>query len=103
MYALSVVIYPVEFRRCFGEEMNSVFRAQMLAAMESGDWVEALLVWKCALLEVITVGLPLRLSDSLTIATVLSASITPLVFLSLIWSLKHSPVLSFLLRRAFGI
>jgi hypothetical protein len=103
LYGLSVAIYPAEFRRCFGEEMTSVFREQMLAAMETGDWLETLLVWKCALVEVLTVGLPLRLADSLTIATVLSASITPLVFLSLIWSLKHSPVLSFLMRRAFGI
>ena len=103
MHALLVAVYPAEFRSRFGQEMNAVFREQMLAAGKTGDWLEALLIWKYALRDAILVGLPLRLSDPLTVASLLSASITPLVFHSLIWSLQNSLALRTLFRRAFGI
>lgn len=103
MHAILVAVYPVEFRRRFGREMNTVFRDQMVAARKTGEWLETLLIWKYALRDVITVGLPLRLTDSLTMAAILSASITPLVFLSLIWSLENSLAIRSLFRRAFGI
>jgi hypothetical protein len=102
MHAILVAVYPAEFRRRFGEEMNTAFRDQMLAARTTGGWLEALLIWKYALRDVITVGLPLRLTDSLTMAAILSASVTPLVFLSLIWSLENSLAIRSLFRRAFG-
>ncbi len=98
-----VAVYPVEFRRRFGQEMNTVFRDQMLAARTTGEWLEMLLIWKYALRDVITVALPLRLTDSLTMAAVLSASVTPVLFLSLIWSLENSLVIRSLFRRALGI
>ena len=103
MHALLVAVYPVEFRRRFGQEMNTVFREQMLAARKTGEWLEALLIWKYALRDAIIVGLPLRLTDSLTIASILSASITPLIFISLIWSLENSLAIRSLFRRALGI
>jgi hypothetical protein len=103
VHAILLAVYPVEFRHRFGQEMNTVFRDQMLAAREAGGWLETLLVWKYELRDVITVGLPLRLTDSLTMAAILSASITPLVFLSLIWSLENSLAVGSLFRRAFGI
>jgi len=103
LHAILVAVYPVEFRRKFGREMNTVFRDQMLAARQSGGWLETLLVWTYALRDVITVGLPLRLTDSLTMAAILSASVTPLVFVSLIWSLENPLAIRGLFRRAFGI
>ena len=102
MYAILMGVYPVEFRRQFGREMNAVFREQMLAARDSGEWLESLLIWKYAVRDVIAVGLRLRLTDSLTIAVMLSASITPFIYLSLIWSLKNSLALRALVRRAIG-
>ena len=103
MHALLVAVYPVEFQRRFGPDMNIIFREQMLAARKAGDWLETLLIFKYALRDVIIVGLPLRLADSLTMAAILSASITPLVFFSLIWSLENSLAIRSLFRRAFGI
>ncbi len=50
------------------------FSHQMLAARNTGEWLETLLIWKYALRDVITVGLPLRLTDSLTMAAILSAA-----------------------------
>ncbi len=98
-----MAVYPAEFRRRFGREMNAVFRSQMLAAKEAGEWRESLLIWKHAVQDAILVGLPLRLADSLTMAALLSASITPLVFVSLIWSLDNSLAIRSIFRRAFGI
>ncbi|SPE31812.1 hypothetical protein SBA3_1810013 [Candidatus Sulfopaludibacter sp. SbA3] len=103
VHAILVAVYPVEFRRRFGREMNTIFRNQMLAATKAGEWWETLLIWKHELQDVILVGLPLRLADSLTIAAILSASITPLVFISLIWSLENSLAIRSLFRRALGI
>jgi hypothetical protein len=103
IHAILLAVYPVEFRRRFGREMNIVFRDQMLAAGTAGGWLETLLIWKYALQDVLTVGLPLRLTDSLTMAAILSASVTPVVFLSLIWSLENSLAVGSLFRRAFGL
>jgi hypothetical protein len=103
LHSILVAVYPDEFRRRFGQEMNTVFREQMLAASKTGEWLETLLIWKYALRDVLVVGLPLRLTDSSTRAAILSASITPVVFVSLVWSLENSLAVRSLLRRAFGI
>ena len=102
LHSILVVVYPVEFRRRFGQEMNTVFREQMLAASKTGELLETLLIWKYALRDVLVVGSPLRLTDSSTMAAILSASITPFVFISLAWSLENSLAIRSLLRRAFG-
>ena len=79
LHSILVVVYPVEFRRRFGQEMNTVFREQMLAAHKTGEILETLLIWKYALQDVLVVGLPLRLTESSTMAAILSASVTPVV------------------------
>ena len=103
VHALLLAIYPGDFRRRYGWEMNSIFHNQMLSATQAGEWSEALLIWRYALQDCLFVGLPLRLADSLSIAALLAASITPLVFISLTWSLENSLALRSLFRRAFGI
>ena len=99
MHAVLVAVYPLEFRQKFGQEMEAIFRDQMLDARQTGKWLETLLIWKYVLQDAIAVGVPLRLSDSLTMAAILSASITPLVFLSLMWSLENSLAICSLFRR----
>jgi hypothetical protein len=102
IYDVMVGIYPADFRHAYGEEMKLIFRDQLQAACDSRDRIELLRVWLCVLKELFTVGLPMRMSDPVVMATGLAASTTPIVFLSLLWALLHAKSLNEIVRKVFG-
>ena len=93
LYATLMRIYPAEMRRTFGQEMLMVFREQLRDATARGEKCEMLQVCRYAFTELVTVGIPSRLADSLTLAALGSLSFNSVSFCALLWALHNSKAL----------
>jgi hypothetical protein len=92
-------VYPADFRREFGPEMDEVFAMQLGAAV--GPWEAALVRWY-VFKEVFTLALPMRALDPKFVAPAVSLLGTPAVLLPLLWALNNPRTLNLLTRNVFG-
>lgn len=53
VYAALLLLYPLELRRQFGEEMLQVFADQMWDARQSRGWIGAVSVWRSVAAELL--------------------------------------------------
>jgi hypothetical protein len=102
MYRMLLFVYPKQFRHNFGAEMHMVFGEQLRTAREHKDWLELLTIWRYALKDLLTVGLPMRSTDPLTVVAVLSVAVTSTVFIPLFWALQNPLALNTLARNTFS-
>jgi hypothetical protein len=80
-------MYPRDLRRKFGPEMADVFADQIWAAWSEGGTAEALRVWRVALWELITVGLPMKVCSTRSLVTLLSMVSSLALFLLMLWGI----------------
>jgi len=99
VYGILLHVYPADFRREFGPEMDEVFATQLGATV--GPWEAALVCWY-ALKEVLTLALPMRALDPKFVVPAVSLLGTPAVLLPLLWALNNPRTLNLLTRNVFG-
>jgi hypothetical protein len=83
VYAGLLIFYPGDLRHKFGAEMADVFEAAVHDAIVERGLAGVTSLWRCALLELLTVALPLRLASNAVMAgaiSFLASSVLVLVF-----------------------
>ena len=75
LYAALLRLYPREMRQEFGPEMLSVFTDDLQDSWRTGQLPGVARVWLFALLEILTVALPMHLRNGLVILSALSLSL----------------------------
>jgi len=83
VYAGLLIFYPDDLRHKFGAEMADVFQAAMRDAIVERGPAGMISLWRCALWELLTVAVPLRLASNAAIAgaiSFLASSVLVLVF-----------------------
>jgi len=71
-YAGLLIFYPGDLRQRFGAEMTDVFQAVMRDAILQRGPAGMISLWRCALWELLTVAVPLRLASNAAIAGAIS-------------------------------
>ena len=87
-YSVLVTLYPVDLRRRFGEEMLDVFEQQLECAWAERGIRGMLLIWLCAIGELLFVALPAQLAQPIFIVPVLSLFSNSVMFLALLRQLS---------------
>jgi hypothetical protein len=67
-----LLTYPRDFRLRFGSEMATTFSDQICGEWERSGLPGVARVWRCALMEVLSVAVPLQLQNTIVIATSLA-------------------------------
>ena len=79
VYQRLVLVYPRELRARFSTDMAEVFEDQLHDASAQRGAAGIVVLWCCALVEFITVGVPERLKSNLIIAGGLSLVLSSLI------------------------
>jgi hypothetical protein len=72
IYSGILVLYPVDLRRDFGDEMTDVFAQDLAEMWHSRRLIGALSVWRRALWEVTSIAVPAQIVNSAVIAPTIS-------------------------------
>ena len=62
-YSVLLILYPLELRREFAQEMTDVFEQQLQGAWEENGLKGMCRVWLCAIGELLCVALPAQLAQ----------------------------------------
>lgn len=81
VYTGLLIFYPTDLRRKFGAEMADVFEAAVHDAIVGGGPVGVTSLWRSALLELLTVAVPLRLASNAVMAGAISFLASSVLFL----------------------
>jgi len=82
IYRLVLLLYPVEVRRRWEEDMIEAFEHQL-----EESWLDA---WSCAFAELFQVALPLWVATDIFALSFVSSSVSAMILLGLIWALGNS-------------
>lgn len=74
-YALLLLLYPREIRHEFGQEMLAVFADDLRDSWRTGQILGVANAWRIALVELVTVALPMHLRNGLVIISAVSLSL----------------------------
>jgi hypothetical protein len=102
VYRWILLLYPPDVRRTFGDEMADTFAQQLADAWEENRLASVIQVWWLALLELPAIALPRQLRRPALFIPVASLLSTTTIFVSLVWALEHSLVLSAWYHGMFG-
>jgi len=72
VYSGLLIFYPGDLHRKFGAEMTDVFQAVLRDAILQRGPAGMISLWRCALWELLTVAVPLRLASNAAIAGAIS-------------------------------
>jgi hypothetical protein len=102
VYRCLLILYPHDFREAFGDEMRCLFIELLDDALARRDCGEAIRLWRDALQEAATVGLPRLAREPAFIAFAGSLALTCIWFVPLLWALEHPFELVAATHNAFG-
>jgi hypothetical protein len=87
-YSVLLILYPVELRERFADEMVEVFEQQLQGAWEERGFIGLAHVWLWALGEVLFVALPIQMGQPIVIVPTLSLLSNSVMFLALLRTLS---------------
>ena len=87
-YSVLLILYPLELRREFAQEMTDVFEQQLQGAWEESGLKGMVRVWLRAIGELLCVALPAQLAQPVFIVPTLSLISNSLMFLVLLRQLS---------------
>jgi hypothetical protein len=89
LYKMLLFTYPSDFRLRFGSEMVATFSDLICDEWKHNGLPGVARVWRCAVAEVFSVAVPLRLRSPIVIATSLSLLLSIALFMAVFHALTH--------------
>jgi hypothetical protein len=84
VYSILLGAYPHEFRQRFGNEMVATFSDQMLDEQQRSGFVGVMNVWRLAAWELVSIGVPMLLKESMVAAMAISFLGSSALFVALL-------------------
>jgi hypothetical protein len=85
-----VRLYPADFRTDFADEMLLTFEAELCDSWREHGSFGLVGVWAQALVEIVTVALPMQLRSGPVVASAASLVGTSAIYLALLWALNET-------------